>query len=96
MAIGSTFGSPDEVELLRVDEVRVDQFKGFDFLIVGSPTQRFKPTQATSDFLKRIPKDGLKGIPEAAFYNRLTSEEIEETGVLAFFSHFRFCSPAQR
>ena len=84
VAIGGVFGSPDEVEVLRVSEVEVEQLKGLELLIVGSPTQRFKPTQATSDFLKRIPMDGLQGISAAAFDTRLTSEEIEETGVLAF------------
>ena len=85
MAIGGIFESLDEVEVLRVGEVLVEQFKGLDFLIVGSPTQRFRPTKPTSDFLKRIPKDGLKSISAAAFDTRLTIEEIEETGVLAFF-----------
>ena len=85
MAIGGVFGSQDEVEVLRVGEVKVDQIKGIDYLIVGSPTQRFRPTPATSDFLKQIPTAGLEGISAAAFDTRLTIEEIEETGVLAFF-----------
>ena len=85
MAIGGVFGSQDEVEVLRVGEVKVDQIKGIDYLIVGSPTQRFRPTPATSDFLKQIPNAGLEGISATAFDTRLTIEEIEETGVLAFF-----------
>ena len=85
MVIGGVFESLDEVEVLRVGEVLVEQFKGLDFLIVGSPTQRFRPTQVTSDFLKRIPKDALQGIPAVAFDTRLTVKEIEDTGVLAFF-----------
>ena len=85
VAIGGVFESLDEFEVLRVGEVKVEQIKGLDFLIVGSPTQRFRPTQGTSDFLKRIPNGGLQGISSAAFDTRLTNGEIEETGVLAFF-----------
>lgn len=85
MAFGGVFESLDEVEVLRVGEVKVEQIKGLDLLIVGSPTQRFRPTQPTSDFLKRIPNDEMKSIRAAAFDTRLTVEEIEETGALAFF-----------
>jgi flavodoxin I len=88
MAIGSTLGSPDEIEVLRVGEVKMEQFTEFELLIVGSPTQRFKPTEATSDFLKRIPANYLQGTNVAAFDTRLTIEEIEETRSLAFFVRF--------
>lgn len=84
-AIGGAMGSPAEVEVLRVGEVSMDQIKGLDLMIVGSPTQRFRPTLATNDFLKGIPPDGLQGMPVAAFDTRLTDKEIEETDVLAFF-----------
>ncbi|MGB7117135.1 MAG: flavodoxin family protein [Anaerolineales bacterium] len=88
MAIGSTLGSPDEIEVLRVGEVKMEGLTGLELLIVGSPTQRFKPTEATSDFLKRIPANYLQGTKVAAFDTRLTIEEIEETRILAFFVRF--------
>ena len=83
--IGSTLSSPEEIEVLRVGDVKMEELTGRELLIVGSPTQRFKPTEATSDFLKRIPANCLKGTNVAAFDTRLTIEEIEETRILPFF-----------
>lgn len=70
--IGSTLGSTDEIEVLRVGEVKMEGLTGLELLIVGSPTQRFRPTEATSDFLKHIHANWLKGINVAAFDTRLT------------------------
>jgi len=83
--IGSTLGSTDEIEVLRVGEVKMEGLTGLELLIVGSPTQRFRPTEATSDFLKHIHANWLKGINVAAFDTRLTIKEIEGTRILPFF-----------
>ena len=84
-AIGEVLGSEGEVEVRRVGDVQPEEFMGLDVLVVGSPTQQFNPTKATSTFLKGIPKNGLSGTRVAAFDTRLTVEEIEETAILAFF-----------
>jgi flavodoxin len=84
-AIGEVLGSKGEVEVRRVGDIQPEGFMELDVLVVGSPTQQFKPTGATSTFLKGIPKNSLKGTKVAAFDTRLTVEEIEETAVLAFF-----------
>jgi flavodoxin len=84
-AIGHTLGLQEDVQVLRVGEVTTEHLAGTTLLIVGSPTQRFRPTMGTTDFLKRIPKDGLKGIKVAAFDTRLTEKEIGENRILAFF-----------
>ena len=86
--IGSTVSFPDQIEVLRVGEVKMEELTGLELLIVGSPTQRFKPTEATSDFLKRIPANWLGGTKVAAFDTRLTIEEIEETRIMTFFVRF--------
>lgn len=84
-AIGEVLGSEGEVEVRRVGDIQPEGFIGLDMLVVGSPTQQFNPTKATSTFLKGIPKNSLKGTKVAAFDTRLTVEEIEETAILAFF-----------
>jgi len=84
-AIGNALGSQAEVAVLRVSDANPDQFADLKLLIVGSPTQRFRPTAATSDLLKRIPGNSLKGVKVAAFDTRLTLRNIEETPILAFF-----------
>ena len=78
-AMGNALGSQAEVNILRVGDVKPEHLTGLDVLIVGSPTRRFRPTPAISNFLKGIPKNGLKGIKVAAFDTRFTMEEIESS-----------------
>lgn len=84
-AIGGPLGSQAEVGILRVSDVKPEHLAGLALLIVGSPTQRFRPTAGITSFLKSIPKDGLKGIKVAAFDTRLTEAEVEKVRILAFF-----------
>jgi flavodoxin len=84
-AIGSVLGTPEDVKVLKVNDVSLDHLVGLELLIVGSPTQRFRPTQAISNMLNRKPQNGLEGIKVAAFDTRLTMREINDTPVLAFF-----------
>ena len=84
-AIGAALGSPGEVEVLRVSEVSPEQLAGMTLLIVGSPTQRFTATGATTAFLKSIPADGVRGVRVAAFDTRFPEGEIDKVRILAFF-----------
>jgi flavodoxin len=84
-AIGAALGTPGEVEVLRVGEIRPEQLAGLNLLIVGSPTQKFSPTGATTRFLKSIPEDGLRGVGVAAFDTRFPEGEIDKVRILAFF-----------
>jgi flavodoxin I len=84
-AIGQALGSPEDVEVVHVGNVKPEQLAGLTLLIVGSPTQKFSPTSATSSFLKRIPTNGLKSIKVAAFDTRFTVSEIDKVRILAFF-----------
>jgi flavodoxin len=83
--IGNTLGPQEEVQVLRVNQVTPDQFKGLKLLVVGSPTQRFRPTIGTMTLLKSIPQNGLKEVKVAAFDTRLTQAEIGKVRILAFF-----------
>ena len=83
--IGAALGKVGEVAVVPVGDANPDQLAGLDLLIVGSPTQRFNPTPATTNFLKRIPAGGLNGTRIAAFDTRFTVENIENIRILAFF-----------
>jgi len=83
--VGSTIGSREEVSVLKVSDLRIDQLTDLDVLIIGSPTQRFRPTPGISNMLNAIPLNSLKGVKVAAFDTRLTLSEINRTAVLAFF-----------
>jgi flavodoxin len=75
-AIGESLGPEADVEMLRVGDVKPEQLAGLGLLIVGSPTRAFRPTPAVAGFLKKIPKDGLKGVKVAAFDTGLAMDDI--------------------
>lgn len=77
-AVGDALGSPDEVQVLRVTEVKPEHLAGVELLVVGSPTRGFQPTPAATEFLKNIPMGSLKGVSVAAFDTRIA---VEDTSV---------------
>jgi flavodoxin I len=78
-AIGNALGSPEDVEVLRVSNVKPEQLTGLKLLIVGSPTRGFRPTPAIKNLLKGISSHGLEGVKVAAFDTRFTVDEIESS-----------------
>ncbi len=74
-----------QVEIGRVGEVGAEKLVGLELLVVGSPTQQFRPTVGMRNFLSAIPRDGLRGVRVAAFDTRLTQAEIDKTPPLPFF-----------
>lgn len=84
-SIRDTLAEQVEVSLIRVADFRPEMLEGVELLIVGSPTQKFKPTAAIKEFLKGISTSQLKGIRVAAFDTRLTQKNIDNTPVLPFF-----------
>jgi flavodoxin len=84
-AIGNMLGPQEDARVVQVNDVTPDQFTGLKLLVVGSPTQRFRPTIGMTTLLKSIPQNGLKGVKVAAFDTRLTEAEINKVRILAFF-----------
>jgi len=77
--IGNYLVSQKNVEILRVSSVKLDQLTGVELLIVGSPTRGFRPTEGITNFLKRIPAEGLKGTKVAAFDTRISINDIKSS-----------------
>jgi flavodoxin I len=67
-AIGEAIGG----QMLRVGQVNPSDLKGFDLVIVGSPTHGGRPTPEIQGLLKRSP--ALKGVNVAAFDTRHVSK----------------------
>jgi flavodoxin len=84
-AIGQALGPEEEVKILRVGDVTPDHLAGLSLLVVGSPTQKFSATGATTRPLKSIPAGSLTGVKVAAFDTRITEAEVEKIKILAFF-----------
>jgi flavodoxin len=73
-AIGAALG--DDVEVLRVSNVKPKHLAGLDMLVVGSPTRGFRATPAIMEMMKGIPADGLRGVKVAAFDTRIPLSAI--------------------
>jgi flavodoxin I len=84
-AIGAPLQQHGEVITIRIADVNPEMFTGIDLLVVGSPTQQFRATEAMREFLKSLPKNALKGIRVAAFDTRLTQAFIDKHPPLSFF-----------
>ena len=84
-AIGHALGLLGQVQVARVGEVDPARLAGLTLLVVGSPTQKFRPLPAVSSWLKAIPAGGLDGVNVAAFDTRYPQHMIDEVRILAFF-----------
>ena len=75
-AIATALADRADVTARRVGEVKPENLTGLDLLIVGSPTQGFRPTPAMKKLLESIPAQGLKGVKVAAFDTRIAIEDV--------------------
>jgi len=93
--LSGAIGTSDGVEVVKVGDVHPDQLRGWELVLVGAPTHGSHPSPATSDFLKRIPRDALAGIKVAAFDTRTDMDKL--AGALRVFGkvlgHFGFAAP---
>jgi len=84
-AIGAALKSTGRVLVMHASDVQPGDLMGINRLIVGSPTQQLSATPAILNWIKTIPRDGLKGVKAAAFDTRFTEQKINRIKVLAFF-----------
>jgi flavodoxin I len=96
-AMGSALCDADPlaaVEVVRVGDVTPQHLRGVDLLLVGSPTRAFRPTPATSAFLKGLSPGVLKGAQVAAFDTRINPQDTK-SGFLRFMvSLFGYAAPS--
>lgn len=64
--IGKTFR--DNVSVTRPRNVQTEVLAELDFLIVGSSTRAFRPSDTIKTFLKYISSGALEGVRVAKFY----------------------------
>ena len=72
--IAETLG--EDIPVVRAGNVTKDKLNGLDLLVLGSPTRAFKPSDATNAFLKKLPKDQLKGVKVATFDTRMDEVKL--------------------
>lgn len=59
-----------KAQATRVDPAHPVSFQGVDLLIVGSPTQGFRPTPAIQSFLGNVSSQRFRGLTVACFDTR--------------------------
>lgn len=59
-----------QAQAVRIDPTHPISFQGIDLLVVGSPTQGFRPTQAMQSFLGNTSSQQLRGLIVACFDTR--------------------------
>lgn len=74
-AIKDGFG-PD-AQLAQADQIKQEQLKELDLIIVGSPTRAFRPTEKTKKFLSDIPAGILKGVKATAFDTGFSKDDTK-------------------
>jgi len=73
-AIGGAISS--DVRVLHAGEANPCEMESINLLIVGAPTQAFKPTKPVQTFIQNIPGGALKGIDVAAFDTRIPADDV--------------------
>lgn len=76
-AIGGVLGAAGMVSMRKVDEVLPEELTSVGLLVVGSPTQSFRPTPAIIKLLRDIPPHALQGVKVAAFDTRIDTATIQ-------------------
>ncbi|RPI28791.1 MAG: flavodoxin family protein [Actinomycetota bacterium] len=78
-ATGGALGAEPDVLVLPVGQATLERLidSGLDLLVVGSPTQGFRPTKPVAEILQRLPEGGLDGVAVAAFDTRFKADEVE-------------------
>lgn len=69
-AIGESLSPLSRARTARVDAMRASDLEGVELLLIGSPTQGWRPTQAIQSFLRSPSFDHLRGVRIACFDTR--------------------------
>ena len=75
-AIAGAIGDSQDVRVARVGETSPDDLKGFEIVVLGSPTRGFRASEAIQAFIQNIPDAVLKGKKVAAFDTRMPEAEV--------------------
>ena len=62
--------------MLRAGETNISDLKAISILIVGSPTQGFRPTKSVQAFIENIPGNAINDVPVAAFDTRIPENDV--------------------
>lgn len=76
-AIAKAFADEKEITVKRNNETGPEELSDYEFLIIGSPTRGFRPTDDVTNLIKKLESNSLKGIKVATFDTRIFLETIK-------------------
>ena len=88
-AIADTLRAFGQAQAVRVDPDRSFKFQGMDLLILGCPTQGFRPTPAMQSFLGNVPYRSLSGLAVACFDTRFRGTLWKNSAAPRMAKHLR-------
>lgn len=65
------------VDVRQADGATPEMFEAVDLLIVGSPTQGFRPTRPVTELLDQLPRGTLAGKKAASFDTRIDTKAMD-------------------
>ncbi len=86
--IGQVLSEQDKVEIKYVGKVCTTDLNNVGFLIVGTPTHGFSPSEKTGKFLNSLKGGSLGGVKVAAFDTRTSKKEINSKWFLKILVNF--------
>lgn len=89
-AIAAGIGKNGDCRVLKLLDASLEDVKGIDLLLLGSPTIAFNPSLNTKIFLKRIPRNSCAGIKAAAFDTRMDVQEVNSKFLIFMAKHFGY------
>lgn len=70
LAIADTLRASGQAQAVRADPAHPAELHGVDLLVVGCPTQGWRPTQAIQSFLQSVPTERWRNLAIACFDTR--------------------------
>ena len=87
--IADTLRASGQAQAVRVREARPTELQGVELLIVGSPTQGFRPTLAMQAFLGNLSQKILSGMAVACFDTRFRGRLWQSSAAPRMARQFR-------
>ncbi|NPV56088.1 MAG: flavodoxin family protein [Anaerolineae bacterium] len=81
-----------QVQTLRAADVKPEHLAGLDFIIAGSPTQKFTALPAIKKLLDGLPAGSLAGLRAAAFDTRIDVDDINSSVGRFFVGKFGYAA----
>jgi flavodoxin len=90
LAIKDSIPENKHVVVKKISDFNISDLEGVEVIIIGSPTRAFRPTEAITNFLKKIDVDKYKWI---AFDTGVNPQQIKSKVLTIMVKLFGYAAP---